>query len=92
MSSFSSQTQRKQNTKENKIKKPKEGRELTFKLTFCLLIFGSHFCPPAFALLLLSFHFKCFLLVATFAFPLLVLNFALPFQVLLSSNDGMSTQ
>jgi hypothetical protein len=50
--SSSSQTQRRQNTQENnKKKKPKEGRELTFKLSLCLLIFGSHFCPLAFALL-----------------------------------------
>jgi hypothetical protein len=32
-----------------KKKKCKEGRELTFKLSFCLLTFDSRFCPPIFA-------------------------------------------
>ncbi len=32
-------------------KKSREGRELLFKLLFCPLIFGSHFCPLGFALL-----------------------------------------
>jgi hypothetical protein len=31
-------------------KKPRKGRELTFKLPFCPLIFGSDICPPTFAL------------------------------------------
>jgi hypothetical protein len=31
-------------------KKPKEGKELTFKLMFCLPTFGSHFCLLIFAL------------------------------------------
>jgi len=31
-------------------KKPKEGREFTFKLPFCLFTFGSRFCLPIFAL------------------------------------------
>jgi len=31
-------------------KKPKEGRELTFKVPFCLLTFGSRFYLPIFTL------------------------------------------
>jgi len=31
-------------------KKPREGRELTFKFSLCFLTFGFRFCPPAFAL------------------------------------------
>jgi hypothetical protein len=38
------------NTKKQQKKKPKEGRKLTFKLPFCPLTFGSHFCLPVFAL------------------------------------------
>jgi hypothetical protein len=44
--SSSSQTQRRQNTKKNNNKKkPIERRELTLKLLFCALIFGSYFYP-----------------------------------------------
>ncbi len=46
-------------------KKWREGRELTFKLPLCLLIFGS--------------YFKRVVLVAIFSFPLLAPSFALPF-------------
>jgi hypothetical protein len=46
LSSFSSsQTQRRQNTKENNKKKPRERKELTFKLLFYLLTFGFRFYP-----------------------------------------------
>jgi hypothetical protein len=46
LSSFSSsQTQRRQNTKENNKKKPREGKELTFKLPFYLFTFGFRFYP-----------------------------------------------
>jgi hypothetical protein len=37
-------------------KKQKEGRELTFKLAFCPLTFGSQFCLP-FRVLALGCHF-----------------------------------
>jgi hypothetical protein len=35
------QTQRRQNTQKNNKKIPREGRELTFKIPFCPLTFGS---------------------------------------------------
>jgi len=44
---FSSRRKEKKNHR--KEKKCKEGRELTFKLSFCLLTFDSRFCPPIFA-------------------------------------------
>jgi len=39
------------NTQKNNKKKPREGRELTFKPSLYLFIFGSRFCLPVFALL-----------------------------------------
>jgi len=59
-------------------KKPKEGKELTFKLLLYPFIFGSHFYPPASAFLLLSFHFKHFLLATTSALLFLALSSAFP--------------
>jgi len=50
--SFSSKRKKKHKEKKNhrKEKKCKNERELTFKLLLYLLIFGSHTCPPTFAL------------------------------------------
>jgi len=70
---------KRQNTQENNKNKPREGKEFAFKLMFYLHIFGSHFYPHVFSLLLLSFHFKCFLLVATSTLLFLAPSFALPF-------------
>jgi len=53
--SSSSQTQRrkktqKKNNKKNQEKKPRKGKELTFKLLLYLFTFGSRFWPLVFAL------------------------------------------
>jgi len=57
LASSSSQAKKKTHTHTHKEKKNhreflkyKKGRELTFKLLLCPLTFGSHLCPPAFAL------------------------------------------
>jgi hypothetical protein len=47
---FFSNTKKIKHTRKQLKKKPKEERELTFKLSFCLLTFGSHFCLPVFVL------------------------------------------
>jgi hypothetical protein len=47
------------NHREEKI--CREGREPTFKLPFCPLNFGFHFCPPIFALLFQAFSLSIFL-------------------------------
>jgi preprotein translocase subunit YajC len=47
---FLKQKKRKKKTIEKK-KKCKEGKKFSFKLPLYLLTFGSHFCPPTFALL-----------------------------------------
>jgi hypothetical protein len=63
VSSFSSQTQIRQDTQKNNQKnKPRDEREFTFKLPLCPLTFGSCFCFP-----LLHFYFKCFLLTSFFS-------------------------
>jgi hypothetical protein len=65
LASFSSQVeekkinQRKKNHREKK--KCKEGRELSFKLPFYPLFFGSHFCLPTFALLFQTLSLDMFL-------------------------------
>jgi preprotein translocase subunit YajC len=41
---------RKRKKKHREEKKCRKGKELTFKLSLWLLIFGSCFCPPTFAL------------------------------------------
>jgi hypothetical protein len=41
--------------KKHKEKKSKEKKELSFKLSFCPLTFGSHFCPPTSTLLFQTF-------------------------------------
>jgi len=48
---------KKNHSEENKCR---EERELTFKLPFYPLIFGSYFCPPAFALLFQALSFDIF--------------------------------
>jgi hypothetical protein len=50
-------TKKKNHSEENKCR---EERELTFKLPFYPLIFGSYFCPPAFALLFQALSFDIF--------------------------------
>jgi len=64
---FSNRRRKKHKEKKNhrKEKKCKEGRELNFKLLICPLIFGSCFCFPAFAFLLLPFRFKHFLIASS---------------------------
>jgi hypothetical protein len=76
-SSYSSETQRRQNMQENNKKKPREGKEITLKLLLHPFIFGSHFCPLPFTFLFLSFCFKCFFLATTSALPLLAPSFAI---------------
>jgi hypothetical protein len=49
----------KQNHREEK--RCKEGGELSFKLPFCALTFGSCFYPPAFAFLFQTFSLGIFL-------------------------------
>jgi hypothetical protein len=39
-----------------KKQKPRVRRELTFKFLLYLFTFGSHFCPPTFALPFFSWH------------------------------------
>jgi len=70
LASSSQVEEKKKNTKKKKTieeKKIKEGKELTFKLPFYLLMFGSCFCLPASAFLLLPFCFKCFFLASFFS-------------------------
>jgi len=66
---------------ENNPKKWRKGKELTFKLSFCPLIFGS--------------RFKRVVLASIFALPLLAPSFALPLlpcQAFLSFDFGVSAK
>jgi hypothetical protein len=67
--SFSSKTQKRKNTKKNKKKKPRDAKELTFKLPLCPFTFGSRYAfsllAPASAFLFLHFYFKCFFLASS---------------------------
>jgi hypothetical protein len=59
---FCSDTKKTKHTRKQQQKKPRQGRELTFKLPLCL-----SFLAPSSTFPLLHFYFKCFLLASSYS-------------------------